>query len=59
MDQVKIRMAGSTVDPPDMMEAARKSLDAEGFDELMCETRGAAPTADQLVAKVEARRVAS
>jgi len=51
-------LGGTVTPPPDMIEAARKSLDAEGLEELMRETGGRAPTADELVAKVEARRAA-
>lgn len=42
-------IAMGTVTPPaDMMAAARASLTAEGFAELMRETGGAAPTPKQL-----------
>lgn len=50
------QFAGAVTPPADMVDAARKSLDAEGFDELMRETGGRPPTPDELVAKVEARR---
>jgi hypothetical protein len=53
------QMVGSVSPPADMIDAARRSLDAEGFEELMRETGGRAPTAKELVAKVEARRNAS
>lgn len=53
------QFAGSVTPPPDMIDAARKSLDADGFEELMRETAGRAPTPDELVAKVEARRAAA
>ncbi len=55
---VIIRMRGQSRPPDDLVNAARQSLDAEGFEELMRETDGV-PTADQLVAKVNARRAAA
>lgn len=50
------QFAGTVTPPPDMIDAARKSLSAKAFEELMAETGGAPPTPDQLCAKVEANR---
>jgi hypothetical protein len=48
--------AGKVTPPPDMMEAARKSLDPETFEELMRETGGQPPTPDQLCRKADEAR---
>jgi hypothetical protein len=46
---------GGTVTPPaDMIDAARKSLPADQFEELMRQTGGTAPTPAQLCALVDA-----
>jgi hypothetical protein len=44
---------GRVTNPPDMIEAARKSLTPERFEELMRQTGGRPPTADELCAAVE------
>lgn len=48
---------GRVTPPKDMVEAARKSLSAEGFDKLMAQLpAGQSPTAAQLCAAVEKER---
>jgi hypothetical protein len=47
-------MYGVVTPPADMIDAARKSLPSDKFDELMRQTGGAAPTPAQLCALVDA-----
>jgi hypothetical protein len=47
-------MTGSVTPPADMIDAARKSLPADQFEELMRQTGGTAPTPAQLCALVDA-----
>jgi hypothetical protein len=58
VDDLVVEMAGCVRPPDDLVNAARQSLDPDAFDELMRETNGS-PTAEQLVAKVESRRISS
>jgi hypothetical protein len=47
---------GTVTPPADMMEAARKSLEPfpNAFADLMAQTKGKAPTPDELCAMVDA-----
>lgn len=47
---------GRVTPPADMVEAARKSLSTEGFDNLMRRTEGRPPTPKELCAAVDQER---
>jgi len=47
---------GKVTPPADMVDAARKSLSAEGFDQLMRRTEGRAPTPAELCAAADQER---
>jgi hypothetical protein len=47
------QMVGRVTPPKDMVEAARGSLSASGFDKLMRRLNGRSPTSAELVAAVE------
>lgn len=49
-------LSGKVTPPSDMIEAARKSLSPEDFEELMKHTGGRPPTPDELCAAVERKR---
>jgi hypothetical protein len=49
---------GKVTPPADMVEAARHSLSAKGFADLMLETGGCPPTPERLVELTEAERAA-
>lgn len=51
--------AGWVTPPADMIEAARRDLSPEDFEQLMRETGGRPPTPDELCAKVDAARRAA
>lgn len=53
---MQIGMVGQVTPPPDMIGAARVSLSAQGFDTLMQQLNGRAPTPAELVALVEQER---
>ena len=57
--QVPAAMSGTVTPPADMHAAARKSLSEAGYERLMKETGGAAPTPRQLCELVESERAAS
>ncbi len=50
--------AGSVKPPQDMVAAARASLSEKAFQDLMEQTKGAAPTPDELCKMVDACRQA-
>lgn len=52
------QFAGTVTPPVDMMDAARKSLSEQAFKDLMEQTGGRAPTADELCAMVDSCRQA-
>jgi hypothetical protein len=54
---VKLSGTGTNAPPSDMIAAACASLTASGFADLMNQTGGLAPTAEQLCAMVELERV--
>jgi len=55
---VSKHLVGKVTPPDDMMEAARNSLDATAFENLMLETQGKPPTPEQLCKKVDEVRLA-
>lgn len=60
MSKLQPTFAGRVTPQADMIEAARRDLSPEGFDDLMRETGGRPPTPAELCAKVDAaRRVAA
>jgi hypothetical protein len=51
-----LKLAGTVQPPSDMVRAARDSLSARAFEDLMNQTGGAPPTPAQLCAAVELER---
>lgn len=56
LDDIEIRMEGASKPPANMMEAARASLSAEAFAQLMERTGGRPPTPAELCAFADAER---
>jgi hypothetical protein len=52
-EDIHFKLKGATVPPPNMIEAARQSLPADKFEELMRQTGGEPPTPAQLCALVD------
>lgn len=51
-----MKVTGVVTPPEDMLDAARKSLSIEGFNNLMRLTAGEAPTPQELCAAVDQER---
>lgn len=52
-------LVGTVTPPPDMMEAAKKSLPEQAFQDLMEQTQGQPPTPEQLCKMADACRQAT
>lgn len=56
VENYRLTGVGNVTPPPDLMEAARKSLSAAGFERLMQITGGAIPTPAQLCREADYER---
>ncbi len=56
--KITLQLEGAASPPANMIEAARQSLSAAGFDLLMQHTGGKSPTPAQLCAVADAERMA-
>lgn len=55
---IQKQLSGTVTPPPDMMDAARKSLSDQAFADLMEQTGGREPTPDELCKMVDSCRQA-
>lgn len=56
LDPYKLTAVGTSSPPPDLLDAAKRSLSDHGFNDLLNQTGGATPSVAQLCAAVEQER---